>query len=65
MTHAAPQTDEELIERARQGDSRAFQLLVERYESNVAATVVSMLGRSPEAGRRRAGDVYSLLQGDG
>ena len=49
MTHAAPQTDEELIERARQGDSRAFQLLVERYESNVAATVVSMLGRSPEA----------------
>ena len=41
--------DKELIIRSRQGDERAFQLLVERYEAKVAATVIGMLGRGPEA----------------
>lgn len=41
--------DEELLEQARKGDQRAFRLLVERYEGKVAATVIGMLGRGPEA----------------
>ncbi len=49
MPHAASQTDEHLLNLARQGDQRAFQLLVERYEGKVASTVISMLGRGPEA----------------
>lgn len=49
MPHAASPTDDVLLERARTGDHRAFQQLVERYESKVAATVVSMLGRGAEA----------------
>ena len=36
--------DEDLLARAREGDRRAFRLLVERYEDDVAATVVAMLG---------------------
>ncbi len=40
--------DEELVARARQGDRRAFRILVERYEEDVAATVVAMLGPSAE-----------------
>ena len=42
-------TDEELLERARDGDDRAFRALVERYESVVAATAIGMLGRGEEA----------------
>ncbi|MFQ5571184.1 MAG: RNA polymerase sigma factor [Rhodothermales bacterium] len=42
-------SDEELLDRARRGDHRAFQYLVERYEAQVAATVVGMLGQGPEA----------------
>ena len=42
-------SDERLIERSRNGDSQAFQLLVEKYEGMVAATVIGMLGRGPEA----------------
>lgn len=49
MTSVASCTDGELLDRARQGDHRAFQHLVERYEGKVAATVISMLGRTPEA----------------
>lgn len=49
MPHVGPPTDEELLDRARQRDARAFQLLVERYEGKVAATVISMLGRGPDA----------------
>ncbi len=40
--------DEELVARAREGDRRAFRLLVERYEDDVAATVVAMLGPTGE-----------------
>lgn len=41
--------DGALIERARRGEDRAFQALVERYEGRVAATVIGMLGPGPEA----------------
>ena len=47
--HTASPRDEELLERARGGDDRAFRLIVERYEGLVAATVIGMLGRGPEA----------------
>ncbi|MFQ5569220.1 MAG: RNA polymerase sigma factor [Rhodothermales bacterium] len=40
--------DGELVARAREGDRRAFRLLVEKYEAEIAATVVSMLGPSAE-----------------
>ena len=49
MTRAAPRTDEDLIDRARRGDEGAFKRLVERYEGQVAATVIGMLGRGAEA----------------
>ncbi len=42
-------SDEELLARARQGEQQAFQHLVERYEGQVAATVIGMLGHGPEA----------------
>jgi RNA polymerase sigma-70 factor (ECF subfamily) len=42
-------SDRDLIDRARAGDERAFQDLVERYEPRVAATVVGMLGPGDEA----------------
>ena len=42
-------TDTELITATVAGDQRAFQTLVERYESRVAATVIGMLGHCPEA----------------
>jgi RNA polymerase sigma-70 factor (ECF subfamily) len=46
--HADP-TDQELIGRARDGDERAFRILVERHESAVAATVIGMLGPGDDA----------------
>jgi RNA polymerase sigma-70 factor (ECF subfamily) len=42
-------TDQELIQQAQQGDSRAFEQLVKRYESQVAATVIGMLGNCDAA----------------
>lgn len=42
-------TDDELIAAARQGDDGAFQQLVRRHQSRVAATVISMLGKCVEA----------------
>jgi RNA polymerase sigma-70 factor (ECF subfamily) len=42
-------TDQELIAAARDGDDGAFKELVVRYEPVVAATVIGMLGNSPEA----------------
>ena len=41
--------DEELLERARGGDDRAFGILVSRYEGIVASTVVGMLGSGDDA----------------
>ncbi|NNE33858.1 MAG: RNA polymerase sigma factor [Rhodothermales bacterium] len=49
MPEAATLTDEVLLDRSRGGDAGAFRILVERYEGRVAATVISMLGRTPEA----------------
>lgn len=48
MTGAQP-SDLELIHQARDGDDGAFRMLVDRYESQVAATVVGMLGQGPDA----------------
>ncbi len=42
-------TDAELIKAYQAGDEYAFRTLVKRYESRVAATVIGMLGKSPEA----------------
>lgn len=42
-------SDEELIDRIRGGDSSAFRYLVERYEHRVATTVTAMLGHDAEA----------------
>ncbi|MDX2247632.1 MAG: RNA polymerase sigma factor [Bacteroidia bacterium] len=41
--------DTELIARSRTGDHTAFRMLVERYESQVAGTVIGMLGNGEEA----------------
>ncbi|NNC65666.1 MAG: RNA polymerase sigma factor [Gammaproteobacteria bacterium] len=49
MVKSDAMSDERLIERSRNGDSQAFQLLVEKYEGMVAATVIGMLGRGPDA----------------
>lgn len=49
MPHAAEPTDQELVERARDGDALAFEEIVHRYEGQVAATVIGMMGRCPEA----------------
>lgn len=49
MPHAAGPTDQELVERARDGDSLAFEQIIHRYEGQVAATVIGMMGRCPEA----------------
>ena len=42
-------SDRHLIDRARAGDERAFQDLVERYEPRVAATVIGMMGPGDDA----------------
>ncbi|MBD3288173.1 sigma-70 family RNA polymerase sigma factor [candidate division KSB1 bacterium] len=42
-------TDGELIKAYQAGDENAFRTLVKRYESRVAATVIGMLGKCPEA----------------
>jgi RNA polymerase sigma-70 factor (ECF subfamily) len=41
--------DEELLERARRGEDRAFALLVDRYQGIVAATAIGMLGPGDDA----------------
>jgi RNA polymerase sigma-70 factor (ECF subfamily) len=43
------QSDEELLRSARGGDDHAFRALVERYQHQVAATVIGMLGPGDEA----------------
>jgi len=42
-------TDEALLERARQGDQRAFTQLVRLHEGRVAATTMGMLGNAADA----------------
>ena len=42
-------TDRALIDQARAGDEAALRTLIERYEPQVAATVVGMLGPGDEA----------------
>ncbi|MEM6783659.1 MAG: sigma-70 family RNA polymerase sigma factor [Bacteroidota bacterium] len=51
MAHrsAPPPSDEVLIRQVRHGETWAYRVLVERYEGQVAATVIGMLGRGPEA----------------
>ena len=49
MPESARSSEDKLLERARQGDERAFRQLVERYEGLVAATVIGMLGPGPDA----------------
>jgi RNA polymerase sigma-70 factor (ECF subfamily) len=45
----AEHTDVHLVEMARTGDSKAFRVLVQRYERQVAGVVIGMLGRTVEA----------------
>ncbi len=49
MPHAVKPTDKDLVERARAGDASAFEQIIRRYEGQVAATVIGMMGRCPEA----------------
>jgi RNA polymerase sigma-70 factor, ECF subfamily len=49
MPTCTDQSDRELLDAARGGPPEAFRRLVERYESQVAATVIGMLGRCQEA----------------
>jgi RNA polymerase sigma-70 factor, ECF subfamily len=41
--------DEQLLQRIHTGDQKAFEALVRKYESRVAAAVHGMLGSCPEA----------------
>ena len=42
-------SDEKLIDQARRGNEAAFRVLVEKYESLVAATAIGMLGNGADA----------------
>ena len=42
-------TDHELLQLARTGDKQSFEQLVKRFEYQVAATVIGMLGKGQEA----------------
>ena len=42
-------SDEKLIKAALAGNDNAFKEIVRRYEPRVAATVIGMLGKNPEA----------------
>jgi RNA polymerase sigma-70 factor (ECF subfamily) len=43
------QSDSELIQRSKAGESVAFKQLVERHEQQVRAIIMGMLGNTPEA----------------
>jgi RNA polymerase sigma-70 factor (ECF subfamily) len=49
VSRTESESDHVLVERARQGDERAFRSLVERHEPRVAATVIGMLGAGDDA----------------
>jgi RNA polymerase sigma-70 factor (ECF subfamily) len=42
-------TDSQVIREVLDGNDSAFRMLVQRYESQVASTVIGMLGNCPEA----------------
>ncbi len=42
-------TDAQVIQEVLEGNNSAFRILVQRYESQVASTVIGMLGHSPES----------------
>lgn len=42
-------SDEQIIEEILNGNGDAFREIISRYESQVAATVIGMLGKTPEA----------------
>lgn len=42
-------SDEQLIKSCLEGNQNAFRELIKKYESRVAATVIGMLGKCPEA----------------
>jgi RNA polymerase sigma-70 factor (ECF subfamily) len=42
-------TDEQIINLIKKNDQQAFRILIDRYENKVAATVIHMLGNTPEA----------------
>ena len=41
--------DEQILQEIKKGNSLAYRELVMRYESQIASTVINMLGKSPEA----------------
>lgn len=47
--HASPLTDEELIRRVGQGDHRAFELLVNRYQASALNVAYGFVGDAHEA----------------
>ena len=42
-------TDQEIIKAVKNGNDQAFREIVQRYEARVAATIIGMLGKCPEA----------------
>jgi RNA polymerase sigma-70 factor (ECF subfamily) len=42
-------TDEQILQQVKQGNTSAFKILITRHEPQIAATVVGMLGKCPEA----------------
>ncbi len=46
LVYADEQT---LVEKARNGDMQAFKSLIQRYEQQIASTVIGMVGEGPEA----------------
>jgi len=49
VNSAIVQSDEQLIQEVKAGNTRAFTSLVERYQHRVANTVKGMLGDTPES----------------
>lgn len=48
-TEGSSKEEELLLQRVRRGEADAWRSFVERYEGVVAATVIGMIGRGPEA----------------
>ena len=46
---SSTKTEESLLDRVRSGDPDAWRTFVERHEGSVAATVIGMVGRGPDA----------------